>query len=99
MTIRISRRNFLELSLAALVSACAPKSSISPTPTATAIQPTETPFDDTTPRVYEPDNPNLLYTGRIDFSNAKQPKFSAPGVYIQASFRGSDDPRRTQMGY
>jgi GNAT superfamily N-acetyltransferase len=39
--------------------------------------------------VYAPDDPNILYTGRIDFSNAKEPKFSAPAVYIRARFRGT----------
>lgn len=39
--------------------------------------------------VYTPENVNIQYTGRIDFSNPQQPKFSAPGVSIQACFSGT----------
>ena len=39
--------------------------------------------------MFQADNPNFQYTGRIDFSNPKRPTFSAPGVYIQARFRGT----------
>ncbi|HYO95168.1 MAG TPA: SGNH/GDSL hydrolase family protein [Polyangiaceae bacterium] len=35
------------------------------------------------------DDPNIAYTGRIDFRNPKQPRYAAPGVYVQARFRGS----------
>jgi hypothetical protein len=35
------------------------------------------------------DNHQLQYTGRIDFSNPLKPRFWAPGVYIQAKFKGS----------
>jgi hypothetical protein len=35
------------------------------------------------------DNPFIEYTGRIDFSNPKAPKFSYSGVSIRASFTGS----------
>jgi len=38
---------------------------------------------------YTADNPLIQYTGRIDFSNAKKPRFWQPGVYIQFGFRGS----------
>jgi hypothetical protein len=34
------------------------------------------------------DNPNIQYTGRIDFSNPKLPRFWQPGVYITAKFAG-----------
>ena len=34
-------------------------------------------------------NKNIQYTGRIDFSNAKLPRFWQPGVYITARFSGS----------
>ncbi|MBN2084064.1 MAG: hypothetical protein JW748_02480 [Anaerolineales bacterium] len=89
MTKRISRREFLGISLTAVLSACAPK--LAPpaaTPTAD-FSATETRLADTTPRVYAPDDPNILYAGRIDFSGPKKPKFSAPGVYIRARFRGT----------
>ncbi len=35
------------------------------------------------------DDPALQYTGRIDFTNPKRPRFWASGVYIQARFRGT----------
>jgi hypothetical protein len=35
------------------------------------------------------DNLNIQYTGRIDFSNPRLPRFWAPGVYIRAAFEGS----------
>lgn len=38
---------------------------------------------------YEADDENLLYSGRIDFSDPKRPKFSAPAVTITTRFRGS----------
>ncbi|MFD1469599.1 SGNH/GDSL hydrolase family protein [Hymenobacter caeli] len=34
------------------------------------------------------DDKRLQYTGRIDFSDAKKPRFWAPGVYVTARFRG-----------
>jgi lysophospholipase L1-like esterase len=88
MTKRISRREVLGLGLTAVLSACAPKISVPLTPTAD-LAATETRLADTALRTYAPDDPGFLYTGRIDFSNAKQPKFSAPGVYIRARFRGT----------
>jgi lysophospholipase L1-like esterase len=36
------------------------------------------------------DNPNIQYTGRIDFTNPKLPRFWQPGVYITAKFTGPD---------
>jgi lysophospholipase L1-like esterase len=86
MAKRITRRNFLELGLTTMLSACAPKIAMSATPD---LAQTETRAKDTTLRSYLPDDPNILYTGRIDFSDARQPKFSAPGVYIRARFRGT----------
>ncbi len=41
-----------------------------------------------TDHFYEADDPNLQLTGRIDYTNPKQVRFSAPGVYITARFRG-----------
>ncbi len=41
-------------------------------------------------RAYDADNANIKYVGRIDFTNPKCPKFSAPGVYIVAKFKGSN---------
>lgn len=35
------------------------------------------------------DNPNYLYTGRIDFSDKKAPQISWPGTSIKANFTGS----------
>jgi hypothetical protein len=40
-------------------------------------------------KFFEADNSNIQYVGRIDFSNAKLPRFWAPGVYINASFEGA----------
>ncbi|WP_437531776.1 SGNH/GDSL hydrolase family protein [Sorangium sp. So ce726] len=44
---------------------------------------------DTTERAYAADDSNIQYSGRIDFSDPKKPRFSTPGVTIQANFRGS----------
>jgi lysophospholipase L1-like esterase len=35
------------------------------------------------------DNPNIQYTGRIDFTDKKLPRFWQPGVFITAKFTGS----------
>ncbi len=35
------------------------------------------------------DNPGIQYTGRIDFSNPKRPRFWQPGVYIKVGFTGT----------
>ena len=45
-------------------------------------------FQTPIPQFFEADDPNIQYTGRVDFSNPKKPKFWAPGVYIQARFTG-----------
>ncbi len=42
------------------------------------------------PHFYKPDNPNIQYVGRIDFSNPLQPKFWMPGVYIKVHFTGEN---------
>jgi len=39
-------------------------------------------------KFFEADSKLIQYTGRIDFSDAKKPKFWQPGVYVQAKFRG-----------
>jgi lysophospholipase L1-like esterase len=39
--------------------------------------------------LFTADNPNIQYTGRIDFADPKKPRFWAPGVYITATFEGS----------
>ncbi|HOK97696.1 MAG TPA: SGNH/GDSL hydrolase family protein [Bacteroidales bacterium] len=38
---------------------------------------------------FEADDNRILYTGRLDNTDAKAPKFSAPGVYITAKFKGT----------
>src|SRR6185295_11759517 len=38
---------------------------------------------------FEADHPYIQYTGRIDFSNPKRPRFWQPGVYITAKFTGA----------
>ena len=73
------------ISMAAIISACA-KILNQPAKTATPIA---TATQDITLRSYAADDPDILYTGRIDFSDPKKPKFSAPGVSIQARFRGT----------
>jgi hypothetical protein len=37
-------------------------------------------------------NPNIQYTGRIDFSNPLLPRFWQPGVYIETKFIGAIVP-------
>lgn len=37
----------------------------------------------------EADHEHIQYTGRVDFTDPKKPKFWAPGVYIEARFEGS----------
>jgi lysophospholipase L1-like esterase len=49
--------------------------------------PLDTPFD-TTMHMYEADDPNIQYTGRIDFGNAKLPRFALGSTYITARFKG-----------
>ncbi len=41
-------------------------------------------------QLFTADNPLFQYTGRIDFSNKKLPRFWSPGVYIKAKFKGSE---------
>jgi len=38
---------------------------------------------------YEADNKLIQYTGRIDFTDPKKPRFWTAGVYIQAKFEGT----------
>ncbi len=38
---------------------------------------------------YAGDHPYLQYTGRIDFTDPEKPRAWAPGVYMQAKFRGT----------
>jgi len=38
---------------------------------------------------YYPDHPYIQYTGRIDFTNPKLPRFWQPGVYFTIRFSGS----------
>ena len=44
---------------------------------------------DTMTRVYAADDPNIQYTGRIDFTNPKVPNYSVGGVYMTARFMGT----------
>jgi hypothetical protein len=44
---------------------------------------------DTSPHPYDADNPNIQYTGRIDATNPKQPKFSLGGTSLTARFMGT----------
>ncbi len=44
---------------------------------------------DTTTHFYTASNPNIQYSGRISFTDPEKPKFSAPGVYIKAKFKGT----------
>jgi len=39
-------------------------------------------------RFFSADNPNIRYVGRVDFSDKLKPRIWAPGVYIQAKFKG-----------
>jgi hypothetical protein len=41
------------------------------------------------PNDYAADDANILYSGRIDFSTATSPEFSAPGITIRANFHGA----------
>lgn len=42
-----------------------------------------------TPNAYDADHDGLRYVGRVDFSDAKAPRFSAPGVYVSTTFEGT----------
>src|ERR1700744_3828554 len=37
---------------------------------------------------YGADDPHIRYTGRVDFSNPKEPHFWQPGVYVEVKFEG-----------
>lgn len=37
----------------------------------------------------DPDHPNIVYWGRVDFTNPKTPAFALPGVTIRAKFTGT----------
>lgn len=39
--------------------------------------------------LFKSNNSKIQFTGRIDFSNPEKPKYSAPGVYVEAKFKGS----------
>jgi len=39
--------------------------------------------------VIDPNNPDILYTGRVDFTNPLAPRFDWPGVMVQANFTGT----------
>src|SRR5689334_7493866 len=39
---------------------------------------------------FSADNPYIQYTGRIDFTDPKLPRFWQPGVYITIRFTGPD---------
>jgi lysophospholipase L1-like esterase len=41
------------------------------------------------PQLFTPDNPNIHYVGRIDFTNPLKPRFWSPGVYFKAKFKGT----------
>lgn len=43
---------------------------------------------DTSVKGYSAEDSRFQYTGRIDFTDAKGPKFSAPGVQVKARFAG-----------
>jgi Carbohydrate esterase 2 N-terminal/GDSL-like Lipase/Acylhydrolase family len=51
---------------------------------------------DTTPHSYTADDPNIQYSGRIDASDPKAPKFSASGVTVTAKFKGNSIAVRLQ---
>jgi lysophospholipase L1-like esterase len=44
---------------------------------------------DTTARMYDADDANIQYTGRIDYTNPKQPKFSLAATYMTVRFKGT----------
>lgn len=52
-------------------------------PGATSAQPRSLSF-------FQADHPAIQYTGRIDFTNPKLPRFWQPGVYITVTFAGAD---------
>jgi lysophospholipase L1-like esterase len=40
-------------------------------------------------KLFQADNKNIRYVGRVNFSNKLKPRIWAPGVYIKARFKGS----------
>ena len=40
-------------------------------------------------RLFAANNPRIRYTGRIEFTNRSEPRIWAPGVYIEAKFKGA----------
>ncbi len=40
-------------------------------------------------KLFKPDNKKIQYTGRVSFSDPLKPRIWAPGVYIEAKFKGS----------
>lgn len=40
-------------------------------------------------RFYPADHKLIRYTGRVDFSNAKSPRFYQPGIYVDVRFQGA----------
>lgn len=45
--------------------------------------------ESTTVKTYPADHPFIQYTGRVDFTNPKLPRFWQPGVYINFMFSGN----------
>ncbi len=41
------------------------------------------------PAIHTPDNKNIQYTGRIDFSNPKKPRLVGAGAYFEFKFKGT----------
>ncbi len=41
------------------------------------------------PSLYKPDNKNIQYTGRIDFTDPGRPRLSGAGAYFEVKFRGT----------
>jgi len=50
---------------------------------------TKTPAKNADLVFFAADNPDIQYTGRIDFTNPKAPRFWQPGVYIKIGFWGT----------
>lgn len=75
--------------MAAFISACTPHFAQTATPNTLSTKLLSSTKPVKAGTFYSPDDPNIAYSGRIDFTDPMKPKFSAPGVYIQATFRGS----------
>ncbi len=78
----LSTNSALVSLLLAALPACSDEDSRPPI----APDPMETP--DTTLRTYAYDDPNIAYSGRIQFFDDKGPKYSAPAVTVSARFKG-----------